>query len=234
MRRLVWAALLFSVTASADTDCARSSREQYVGGWEDVDAIQLLHRRITPEGVINCTYFPDQTEQLNVLARYEQGVLNGAEYKVYYADGSAVIQGERDTPLANADYTDNWRLVCKPAGQGSPYSCTISRGDVLLRKDADGALTLNIGEHQRADSQLLLRVDTQWAVTAFAATGFSVAQTSQLLEQMRAGKQAATRYQHASRQGPSDMTISLFGFNQALEIMNAVLEQLNAPPADQK
>ena len=57
-------------------------------------------------------------------------------------------------------------------------------------------------------------------------------QTSKLLEQMRAGKQADTRYQHASRQGPSDETISLFGFNAALEILKAVLYQLNTPPAD--
>ncbi len=232
MKRLVWSALLVSVTVSADPDCTRISREQYVSGWEDVDAEQLLHRRITPEGVINCAYFPDQSEKLNVLARYEQGVLNDAEYKVYYTDGSAVIQGERDKPLADADYTDNWQLKCMQSVQDSPYFCTLTKRDVLLRKDVDGTSTLNIGEHHQPNSQLLLRVDTQWAVTAPAETGFSADQTSKLLEQMRAGKQADTRYQHASRQGPSDETMSLFGFNPALEILNAVLYQLNTPLAD--
>jgi hypothetical protein len=234
MKQLVWLVLLVSATVRAESDCAHTSRERYVSGWEEVDAEQRLHRRITPDAAVNCSYFPDQSQKLNVLARYEQGVLNGAEYKVYYTDGSAVIQGEPGKPLANADHMDNWKLVCRQSRQSGPYQCTLSKGDLLLRKMADGTLTLNIGEHQRANSQLLLRVDTQWAVTAPAETGFSAEQTTQLVEQMLAGKHADTRYQSALRQGPSDKTISLFGFNQALEILDDVLDQLNAAPADQR
>ena len=234
MKRMVWAALFISATVGADSDCAHTSRERYVDGWEVVDAEQLLRQRISPEGAINCTYFPDQEQKQNVLARYEQGMLNGAEYKVYYADGNAVIQGERDKPLSTADYPDNWKLVCASGPQGTPYHCTVSKGDMVLRKDADGRLGLNIGENHRAGSQLLLRVDSNWAVTASAETGFSTDQTRQLVEQMLAGKQADTRYQEASRQGPSDKTISLFGFKQALEILGEVLDQLNTPPADAK
>jgi hypothetical protein len=232
MKQLVWTALLVSASVNANPDCARSSREHYVSGWEEADADQLLHHRIAPGGVINCTYFPDQDQKLNVLARYERGVLNGAEYKVYYADGSAVVQGERDKPLSSADYLDNWRLVCKNTPQSGHYQCTMSKGDMFLRKDADGALTLNIGENHRTGSQLLLRVDTHWAVTASAETGFSADQTRQLVEQMSTGKQMDTRYQDASRQGPSDKTTSLFGFNQALEILGEILGQLNTPPTD--
>jgi hypothetical protein len=234
MKRLVWAALLVSANVSAGADCAHTSRERYVSGWEEVDAEQLLHRRITPDAAVNCSYFPDQSQKLNVLAKYEQGVLNGAEYKVYYADGSAVIQGERDQPLSDADYLDNWKLLCGNGQQSGTYQCTLSKGDMSLRKMADGTLTLNIGEHHRATSQLLLRVDTHWALTAPAESGFSAEQTRQLVEQMPAGTHVDTRYQDASRQGPSDKTMSLFGFKQALEILGEVLDQLNTAPTDQK
>jgi hypothetical protein len=231
MKLLVSAALLVSATVSADPDCASRSREQFVAGWEEADAQQRLHHRITPGGIVNCTYFPDQEQHLNVLARHEQGVLNGAEYKVYYTDGSAVIQGEAGTPLSSADYTDNWRLACKNAGAGNPYHCTLRKGDLLLRQDADDRLSLNVGEQHQRGSQLLLRVDTNWAVTAPADAGFSTEQTDKLLAQLRTGKQVDTRYQHAARQGASDQTISLFGFGPALQILGTVLDQLNAPPA---
>lgn len=234
MKQLVWAALLVSAGASADTDCTHTSRESYVSGWEEVDAQQLLHRPVMPQGTVNCTYFPDQDQKLNVLARFEQGVLNGAEYKVYYADGSATIQGERDQPLGSTDDPDNWRLLCKSAGHDRLYHCTLNKGNLLLRKGADGAMTLTVGEQHRPDSEVLLRVDRNWAVTAPADSGFSVEQTGTLIEQMRTGQQADTRNQHLSRQGPSDKTLSLFGFNAALEILNNVFNQLNTPPPEQK
>jgi len=232
MKQLVWVALLASASAGAAPECTHVSREHFVNGWEEAPSVELIHQRITPEGVVSCTYFPDPEHSLNVLARYEQGTMNGAAYKISYADGSAVIQGRSDIPPLLTDYTDNWRLVCKQAGAAPLYRCTLSRGDLRVEKDTNGQQRLGIGENHRKDSELLLRVDTNWAVTAPAASGFSTDQTLQLLAQMSNGKKADTRYYHAERQGSSDKTMTLFGFNQAVTIMDNVLKQLKTPPAE--
>jgi len=230
-KQLLWGALFASTTASAGPECVHISRELYVGGWEEAHSTEVIYRRITPQAVINCRFLPDQGQNLNVLARYEQGVLNGAEYKLHYTDGSAVIQGERDKSLQNADYTEAWRLVCKTAQPGNSHSCTLNKGDIYVRKDPDGTLTLDIGENRRAKSQVLLRVDTNWAVTTEAENGFSPDQTNMLVKQMKQGRHADTRYQDASRHRATDKTTTLFGFSQALDILDNVLRQLNTPPA---
>lgn len=230
-KQLLWGALLASATASAGPECVHISRELYVDGWEVAHSKEVIYRRITPQAVVNCRYLPDQGQKLNVLARYEQGVLNGAEYKLHYTDGSAVIQGERDKSLQNAGYTETWRLVCKTAQPGNSRSCTLNKGDIHVRKDSDGTLTLDIGENRRAKSQVLLRVDTNWAVTTEAENGFSPDQTNVLVEQMKHGRQADTSYQDASRHRATDKTTTLFGFSQALDILDNVLGQLNTPPA---
>jgi invasion protein IalB len=163
-----------------------------------------------------------------VLARFERGVLQGVGYKVYYSDGSGVIQGVPDQSLAGAGYADTWRLSCDRSGP--PFQCSLARGELALHQTADGTRTLRIGGKPRADTQLLLRVDTQWAVTAPAATGFTAAQTRTLVDQLRAGKSAAIGYHDASVRGVSSRTIPLFGFAQGLEILDNVLVQLNSAP----
>jgi hypothetical protein len=74
-------------------------------------------------------------------------------------------------------------------------------------------------------------VDGNWAVTAPASAGFSTDQVSQLLGQMRSGKKADTSYHSADLQGLSWKTMTLYGFPEALEIMDNVLAQLKTPPA---
>lgn len=226
MQRLIWAALLIGSAVRAAPDCTHTSREQYVSGWEEVAAAERLQQRITAAGIVNCVYFPDQGQHLNVLARFEQGVLQGAGYKVYYSDGSGVVQGARDQPLAGAGYADTWRLSCDRTGP--PFQCSLARGALVLQQAADGTRTLRIGSDPRAGTQLLLRVDTQWAVTAPAETGFTTEQTRTLLNQLRAGKSAAVGYHEASVRGVSNRTIPLFGFAQGLEILDTVLIQLNS------
>lgn len=232
MKPLIWASLLASSVAGAAPECLHTSREHYVSGWEEAASIERIYRPISAQGAIDCAFFPDPENRLNVLVRYEHGSVNGIGYRVHYADGSALIQGNGGIPFANADYADNWKLACRPSAHGQAYHCTLGKGDLRVEKDAQGTPRLAIGEHHRKGSGLLLRVDTNWAVTAPVATGFSAGQTTQLLNQMRAGKKADTGYHDASLQGRTEKPLSLFGFAQALDIMDEVLEQLNNPPAD--
>jgi hypothetical protein len=233
MKSLVWTGLLASSVAGAAPECAHTSREHYVKGWEEAPSIERIYQRISPQSTLGCSYYPDPDNRLNVLVRYELGAVDGVGYKLHYADGSAVIQGNRDVPLAQAGYQDEWKLACRKTPATSAYRCTLSRGDLRLEKDGAGRTSLTIGDNHRPGSELLLRVDTNWAVTAPAADGFSDAQTAQLLHQMRAGEKADTRYHDASLQGASQKPLPLYGFAQALDIMDRILDQLNNPPAEQ-
>lgn len=232
MKPLIWAGLLLSTAAGAAPECTQTDREHYVSGWHEAPAAELVRSRITPDSVIGCRFFPDPAGKLNVLARYEQGTLNGVGYRVQYSDGSGVIQGNADAPLATAGYQDNWKLTCRPS-EGTPlYRCTLRKGDIGLQKDTGGHRTLLVGENHRKGSELLLRVDGQWAVTAPAGSGFTGEQTARLLTDMRKGRKADTRYHNDSVRAPTDRTVSLYGFAQAVDIMDTVLDQLKILPQD--
>lgn len=227
MKAWIWAGLLVSSAAGAAPECTQTSREHHVDGWEDVSSVEHIHRRITPGGVIDCRYLPDQSSRLNILARFERGTLDGVGYQVQYGDGSGSIQGHADQPVATADPQDNWKLNCHAAGTAS--ACTLHKGDLSVHKDSGNRVTLAIGSNPRKGSEWLLRVDTNWAVTAQADSGFSVEQSERLLSELRNGHKADTRYHGDSVQAPISRTMTLYGFKQAMEVMDRVLEQLRNP-----
>jgi hypothetical protein len=229
MKAWIWAGLLVSSAAGAAPECTQTSREHYVEGWEDVSSVENIHQRITPGGVIDCRYLPDRSGQLNILARYELGTLDGAGYKVQYSDGSGLIQGLSDQPVATANPQDNWKLNCHTAGTAS--GCTLHKGDIRVHRDSANRVTLTIGVNPRKGSEWLLRVDTNWAVTAPADSGFSAEQTERLLSELRDGRKADTRYHDDSVRAPISRSMTLYGFSQALAVMDRVLEQLRNPPA---
>jgi len=230
MKAWIWAGLLVSSAAGAAPECTQTSREHYVGGWEEAPAVEVIYRRITPGGVIDCRFLPDPTNRLNILARYERGTVDGVRYKVHYSDGSAVIQGHADLPLATGNQQDNWNLTCRQSEAEAAHHCTLRKGDISLHKDSENHLTLSIGDNPRTGSEMLLRVDTNWAVTAPADSGFTDQQTARLLSELRNGRKADTRYHNDSVRAPTDRSMTLYGFTQAVEIMDRVLEQRQTPP----
>ncbi len=227
MKLLLCTALLASSGANAANECTQTDREHYNSGWKEARSVERIQQAIEPGGHVGCKFLPDPENRLNVLARFEQGTLDGVAYQVQYADGSAVIQGNRDEQPWNPDARSNWRLRCPQAGTGR-YHCTLSKGDLRVQKGSDGAVKLAIGENHRADSQLLLRVDDHLAISAPAATGFSADQIRQLLAYMRVGKKADTQYHPVGLQGAIEKPMSLYGFSQAEAIMDKVLTQLGS------
>lgn len=234
MKPLIWAALLAGGTAAAaPPECAHINREHYVGGWEQADAMERIHERITPDGVIECRFLPDSENRLNILARYEQGTLDGSGYRVYYGDGSAVIQGRGALPADAGDAADSWRMTCKQADDDGAYGCTLVKGELRLYRDTRGHQTIGVGEDYREGSELLIRVHGHPAVIAPVAGGFSATQTEQLLAQMHDATQADIGFHRAPLQGATEKPLSLAGFNPAMTVMERVLAQLQStPPAN--
>lgn len=231
MKRLIWLlALLSGHAAAADTGCTHTGREHYVSGWEDAPSVEYIHQRVVPESTVRCAYFPDRENRLNVLVRYEEGALNGVGYKIYYPDGSGIVQGSDTREFSADDRRDAWHLSCRQSGSGTGHVCALHKRDLRLQKDSRGHWRLSVGEHHRKDSEWLVRVDGNWAVTAPAGDGFSDEQTRELIAQMKRGTNADTRYFDPSLRGPTGRSMDLYGFGEALEIMDAVLGQLRKRP----
>ncbi|MFQ5643279.1 MAG: hypothetical protein ACE5FQ_06225 [Thiogranum sp.] len=215
-------AMLLSTAAGAEESCAYTSRTHYVDGWLEVGSREGLNIRITPGGVVNCSFFPDQGEKLNVLVRQERGDYRGVGYRIFYTDGSGVIQGEEEKPLDVADHEDNWKLRCRKNPADKLGRCVLQKGDMFIHRYQDGSFMVEVGSNRKPGSEQLVRVDGNEAVTADAQTGFTQQQTRLILEQMQAGKMLSTRYDDASNQWHTERSISLFAYPQAAGIVEIV------------
>ena len=214
--------MLASTCAGAEESCAYISRSHYVDGWTEVGSKEGISTRITPDGVVNCSFFPNQGEKLNVLVRQERGDYQGVGYRIFYTDGSGLIQGEAEKPLDVADYEDNWRLRCRSNPSDKLGRCVLQKGDLSIHRYQDGSFMIDVGSVKKPGSDMLIRVDANEAFRADAQDGFTNEQTGLILEQMRTGKKMSTRYENASNQSETDQTLNLFAYPQAADIVEIV------------
>ncbi|GEM_PF-7042862 len=212
--------------AGADESCAYVSRVNQVDGWPDVGSRESLSRRITPGGVVNCSFFPDREEKLNVLVRQEQGQYHGIGYRIFYTDGSGIIQGNVDSPLDGSGNHEHWQLRCRKHPKDRPGECVLHQGDLFIHRFRDGSFTVDVGAAKKPASELLVRIDDHPAFTADAQAGFNAEQTRLMIAQMKAGERLTTRYQDAEKQKESDRTISLSTYPQAAAIVERVADDL--------
>lgn len=190
--------------------------------------MQAVHSAVSPQGIVNCIYYPSRDQKLNVRVRFETGLFNGVEYKVFYTDGSAFIQGKRNEPLSDSSVEGKWRFSCKSdtAGTADAVRCGLSKGELSIVHTEGRPFEVELGRNLLHGSQLLVRIDENRAITAAAADGFSAEQSAAIITQMRSGKSVDSSYQDLSRQRPTYRTASLFGFVQALDIAAIIFEQL--------
>jgi hypothetical protein len=227
--------ILLGLSAQANAGmlgCESVTNTARVQGWGDVDAVQLVSGPVFAGGKINCLYYPAEQQRMNVLTRIETGSIDGAGYSIQYADGSAVVQGESDKPLLNGFPDDRWSIRCSQSDERR-YRCEISRLGLVIIQQPDGSRRVVLGGHYLPGTGLLLRVDSNWAIKAASAEGFSEAQTQQILQEMQSGQTIVTHFHDQARQQPTDSSYSLFGFAQALLIAEQVQQQLNRIPANQ-
>lgn len=218
--------LLISTYSNADELCSYISRNNHVDGWEEVGSKESISSRITPAGIVNCSFFPDQGEKLNVLVRQERGDYKGVGYRIFYTDGSGVIQGEAGKPLDVADYQDNWKLRCRISSSEQLRHCVLQKGDVFIHRYQDGSFMVDVGINKKPESNILVRIDSNEAVTADTQHGFTVQQTSLILEQMKTGKRMTTRYAEESNRWETEKTINLFAYPQAADLVELIASDI--------
>ena len=196
--------------------------------------MQRITAQVITGSKVYCDYYPDREQQLNLLVAREHGFIDGVEYELHYADGSAVIQGEVGKGLDNAEYTDNWHLSCRNSESAGQVLCNINRDDIVIKRSVDGRCGLTVGADYLKSSDMLIRVKEQSAVKASAAEGYTPVQNDRIIQQMRAGESLDSRYHKRDRQRPTDRKISLYGFNQAMFLMEKMHGTVATWKADER
>lgn len=221
---LVATAALAGTAMAGDSECRHTSREHFVSGWKTADAVRVIHAPLTPDGVVYCAFYPDQSQKLNVRVAYETGIFKGAEYRIYYSDGSGKIQGSDVAALDDPDTRVHWALNCRATSSERSH-CSLKKADLEITRSPDGKSTLSLGHAWAENSGLLLRIDRHWAIEAQADVGFSADQSLLLMQQLQSGRVVDTRFHATGNRHPTYKTLSLFGFSQALEIVDQVIRQ---------
>jgi len=214
--------MLASTCAGAGEFCEYISRNHYVDGWTEVSSKEGINSQITPEGVVKCAFFPDQGEKLNVLVRQEHGLYQGIGYRIFYTDGSGVIQGEAGKPLDVADYQDNWKLKCRANLSEELKRCVLRKGDLFIIRYLDGSYMVDVGSDKKSGSEMQIRVDDNPAFTVNEQHGFTDEQAGLILEQMKTGRKLYTRYAGVSNQRETEKTINLFAYSRVTDIVELV------------
>ena len=91
---------------------------------------------------------------------------------------------------------------------------------VGVRKN--GTPFIVIGRDHFPKSNIAIRIDQQTPISANAEDGFTSAQVSQIIEQLKSGSKALTRYQEWPYEKNKDQALDLYGFPEAWEIINTV------------
>jgi hypothetical protein len=220
------AMMLISASGNAEELCAYVSRSHYVDGWEEVGSKEAITRRIALGSAVSCSFFPDQGEKLNVLVRQERGEYHGVGYRIFYTDGSGVIQGEAGKPLYGEGDQDNWKLRCRTNPVDQLQRCVLQKGAISIHRYQDGSFMVDVGSSKKPGSDMLVRIDSNEAIAADVQHGFTDQQTRLILAQMRTGKKMVVGYENTSNQRETDQTIDLFAYPQAADIVEIVASDI--------
>ena len=218
--------MLISASGNAEELCAYVSRSHYVDGWEEVSSKEAVTSRIALGSAVSCSFFPDQGKKLNVLVRQERGEYHGVGYRIFYTDGSGVIQGEAGKPLYGEGDQDNWKLRCRTNPVDQLQRCVLQKGAISIHRYQDGSFMVDVGSNKKPGSDMRVRIDSHEAFAADAQHGFTDQQTRLILEQMKTGKRMTVRYKNSSNQRDTDQTIDLFAYPQAAGIVEIVASDI--------
>lgn len=178
-------------------------------------------KKLAPSGITNCTVDLNYSNQkVNEALRFETGNLNGAEYRIWYSDGSGYVRHPASTGSKN-----EWSTRCTIDKFNDSHMCMISRGVFSLRIRPDGSRAITIGREHFPGSQISLRVDKNAPISASEETSFSDHQVEEIIKQLQSGSSFVTRYEEWPYQAYIVDTFDLLAFSEALEILQKLQTQ---------
>lgn len=233
MMRAIFAALMLlccAQTGHAEEYCPNTEVDRgFREGLPVKDEPEIISGAIPlfEGGVITCHISPDYGNvRQNRRYRVETGALNGIKYRIYYTDGSGTIQGD---PAATLDtikdlQLTNWSARCEIDGMDDERWCALTKKDLMIGIWKDGSTFVNVGHDHFPSSQIAIRIDKNAPFTANETSGFSGKQVSGILSSFRSGEKALTRYREWPYETNIDVTIDLYGFNEAWDVLTRVYE----------
>lgn len=228
-------AALLSIAAAADAVCHTID---YVDGADSstpftVGAEMLsLDAPLVEGGVIECRVRRGiRNPRGYELSRVEKGIYSGLKYRIWYSDGSGVIQGDPESTLETmADlHLENWSFSCKADEIDDSHWCSMRKKGISVGVWKDGSGVVSVGHSHYPGSSVTIRVDKNAPITKSEDSSFSQSQTKEILDQLRAGTSAVTRYQEWPYQSNKDTRVDLFGFAEGFEFLNLVHKSASVP-----
>ncbi|MFH0728777.1 MAG: hypothetical protein V2B19_20885 [Pseudomonadota bacterium] len=156
--------------------------------------------------------------------RIEEGIYEGVKYRIFYSDGSGSVQG---LPMNTLDYVrdkygTNWSIQCKLDDMDDTHWCSLDREDMRVGIWKDGTPFVSIGSSHYPNSKIAVRVDKNKPISTSEKSGFTNAQSAEIIRQLKKGSTVLTRFQEWPYQIDKDKSIDLYGFPQAWVILQKI------------
>lgn len=98
----------------------------------------------------------------------------------------------------------------------------MQKGNIHIGIWKDGSSYIQIGSNNYPGTDILVRVDKNEPIKAKADPGYTTSQSDSLITQFKTGNTALSRYIEWPYETNKDLSIDLYGFNQAWEILNII------------
>lgn len=188
-----------------------------------------VDKRLVEGGAISCRVDSSfSNPKAYELSRVESGVYEGILYRIHYVDGSGTIQGD---PSSTLDFIKdlrlkNWGVKCYVDQIEDSKWCSLSKEDLTVGVWKDGSAFVHIGSSHYPRSSITVRTDKKQPISANESTGFSGSQARQIINELKSGEAAVTRYQEWPYQSNLDKKVDLFGFDEAWSLLNIVYQNI--------
>jgi hypothetical protein len=180
---------------------------------------------LTPTGKIKCEVSLNyRTLTSNIKTKTENGSIKGVLYRTFYSDGSGSVQGLKTNTLdyVKDKYGTNWSISCKKDEMDDSRWCALDKGDLRVGIWKDGTSFISIGSEHYPNSSATIRIDKNKPITVSEKSGFTTAQSTEIIVALLSGISVLTRYQKWPYQSDIDNPTDLYGFPEAWELLNAI------------
>lgn len=152
-------------------------------------------------------------ENINV---YEKGTINSVAYSIY-GDGSASF-----TPIGLDGYDKQWSIDCKKDKFNDLKVCHMVNNSLFVFL-IGGKFSVSLGSNHFPNSSAAIKIDNN--KTIYGIEG-EFKNSIPVIEQLKRGKLALTRYQEWPYEINKDREVKLTGFNESLDYMKWAYKRL--------